>query len=173
MHGPHRRGEGSRPGPLSQRPEVPISHGRQTLRIATARPTAAGGEEILLIHRLIGTTPLEALGPISREQQQRCHAVISLHHRRQQVGHSAARGGDHRRGNPIGAAKAERQEGGGALIHTREQLQTMGLQQPRRNRQRRRAAAGAKHEPPKPAGLQGLQKVQGGTQVGGGAAAGG
>ncbi len=49
----------------------------------------------LLVHRLIGAAGLQSLGAISREQEQRQSAEISLHRCRQQIGHRRSRGGDH------------------------------------------------------------------------------
>ena len=75
----------------------------------------------LLVHRLIGAAGLEPFGAISREQQQRQGTEISLHRRRQQIGHRRSGGGDHRGGLAIGAGLAQGKKGCGALINAGEQ----------------------------------------------------
>ena len=115
----------------------------QASRIAKPLPAQGGKQKIFLIHGLVGAATLEPRRSVRREQQQRNGAVISLHHGRQQVGHSSTGSGDHGRRQAGGAAMAEGKKSGGALVDGRHQGQSAPLQQAGRHRQRTRAAAWA------------------------------
>ena len=144
---------------VGQLHEAGCGHGCQTLRRTAGEPTATGGQKSFLIHGLIGTTSLQALGTISRQQQQGHGAVVGLHHRGQQIGHSGAGRGHNRSRQTIRPAEPQGKKSSRALIHRREQLQAPRLQEPSGDRKRSGATTRAEHQPAQASGPQGLQQV--------------
>ena len=75
--------------------------------IRLAQPAHIGSEKTFLVDGLVGPATLEAIGPISGDQQQGDGPVIGLHHSWQQVGHRRAGGGHHRDSPPRGPGQPE------------------------------------------------------------------
>ena len=170
MHRPRRP---ARPVPHG-RDESPQGQGLQLLRgrrrqplvRASAQPAAAAAQEGLLVDALVGAATLQPRRPVGREQQKGDGAEIGLHRGRQQVGDRRARGGDHRRRQAAAPAEAEGEEGGGALVNGRVQLQATGLQQGGGHCQGGGAAAGTQHHMGQSGPAQGPEQRQGRTKVG-------
>ena len=96
VHGPEGTAEAGLPGPPGQGFQAGAVLLGQTVGAGLQHQAATGGQELLLVNGLVSPALLQPRRPIGTQQQQGDGAPIRLDHGRQQVGHGAARRGDHR-----------------------------------------------------------------------------
>ncbi len=109
MHGPGRV-VGVLPGLRCQLIQGRRGMQMQPISGALCDQAADGTQELLLIHRLVGTSVLETSRAISREQQQGQTGTIGFNSRRQQIGHRCSGGGYHRCSRTSGETEAKGQK---------------------------------------------------------------